>query len=377
MHEFDPYLVTFNNSKIYKELLKNNPCYWDIKNKCWVISRYQDVIDGLKNYNRYTSNYGITLESRKTVIDGNSEMPFFELDPPQHTYQRRIINRILSSQLNNDVKSTISNIFISCFDSVDISQPVDVVNTVFTDYPIMVISSIFGIDEKDTVLLKTESKKLFNLSPLPEQLSALHKIGKFFYFNTPDKIKKIIEIEFANNDIDEKTIIAMATSIVIAGHETVTSELSNMLYNCYTYPDQYSSVISNAEMIPKFVQESLKHRYTSQFVIRTSTEDHKLYDKLIKKGDTVLFLNGAANIDYQSDISELEAFDIHRDYPKNNLAFSYGPHSCPGSNLAKIEMEIALLNIINLFPYFDIVDMRLVERANLSGLMWKNMYVKF
>lgn len=378
-YQYDPYLVTLDNYKIYNYLLKNNPCFWDDRYQCWIVSRYSDITSCLRNYKRYTSNYGITFETLRKFEDiiSNYNLPFFEMDPPHHSIQRRIINRILSSQIEKNLKLDVENIFQNCMNSFNLKNPIDVVNTIFLEYPILVISYIFGISENESKFLKHESKKLFNLSPIDDQIDAIKNIGKFFKNNTPQKIKEILEEELYILNIKNNDIITIAASIVIAGHETITAELSNLIYNCYIYKNEFKKIIENKKLIKNFVEESLRHRYMSHFVIRTSTEDHYLYNSRIKKGDAVLFLNGSGDLDPEIYGENSSAFSIERDYSKANLSFGYGAHSCPGQNLAKLEINTALEYIINNYKDFYITDKKLLSRFNLSGAVWENLYVQF
>jgi len=371
---YDPHKVTFDNISKYKLLRNSGGCHWNEKHNCWMISRYTDVVSGLRDYKKYTANYGTTLETRREELRKN--LLFHELDPPEHSEFRKIINRIISNKVNEELKLKIKNEFSNELKLI-LNKNTDIINGLFILFPIYVIFDLFGIDRDHLDFIKEQSKKLFNLSSFEEQRNATINLAKFFSNNPPDLIIQIAETEFLNVNLTKKDISTICTSIAIAGYETVSAELANLIYNCKQYPEEYNKILDNKELIPLFVEESLRHRYLSQFVIRTSTVDHTLNNQLIKAGDTVMFLTASAGFDEEFLDDHPEQFLINREINKHNFAFGYGPHTCPGQRLAKLEMISILESIIEISPKFDITSGNLRNRADLSGMMWNTLNVKF
>ena len=371
---YDPHKVTFDNIHKYKLLRESGGCHWNDKHNCWMISRYEDVTSGLRDYDRYTANYGTTLETRRKELNNN--LPFHELDPPKHNEFRKVINRIISSQLNEKLKLEIKNNFSNELMLI-LNKNTDVINGLFMLFPMYVIFNIFGIDKNHLDFIKEQAKKLFDLSSKEEQKNAVINLASFFYKNPPDLVLQMAEKEFSNINLTKKDIGTLCTSIAIAGYETVSAELANLIYNSKQYPEEYKKILSNKELIPLFVEESLRHRYLSQFVVRTAVVDHELNNQFIKAGDTVMFLTASAGFDEKFIGDHSEEFLINREINKHNFAFGYGPHTCPGQRLARLEMIAILESITEISPSFEIISGTLRNRADLSGMMWNNMIIKF
>jgi len=371
---YDPYEVTFDNYKKYKLLRHLDGCHWNDEHKIWIVSKYTDVVSCLRDYSKYTANYGTTLETKRSELYDN--LPFYELDPPAHTEFRKIINRIISSQVSEELKLKIKNNFSNELKSI-LNKDIDIINSLFMLFPIYVIFDIFGIDKDHLEFIKEQAKKLFDLSSKEEQKEAVMNLAGFFYKNPPGLVIEIAEKEFSNVNLTKKVIGTLCTSIAIAGYETISAELANLVYNCKKHPEEYYRILNNNELIPLFVEESLRHRYLSQFVIRTATVDHVLNNKFIRAGDTVLFLTASAGFDEEFIKDSPDEFLINREINKHNFAFGYGPHTCPGQRLARLEMTSILESIVEISPNFEIISGVLRNKADLSGMMWDSLHMRF
>lgn len=371
---YDPHKVTFDNINHYKLLKENGDCVWDDKNNLWIISGYNNVKNGLKDYKRYTANYGTTLETRRT--DLYEKLPFHELDPPENIEIRRLINQVISAKVDNDFKLKLKNNFkdelIPC-----LNKEIDVVNNLFLIFPMMVIFDLLGVEKKNIDFIKSQSKKFFDMSCEKDKQNARLEIADFVYNNPPDLVMQIFNNESTSKKFTKKSISYICVAILAAGFETVAAELTNLIYNCNRYTSEYYKVLRNPKLVPFFVEESLRYRYLSQFIIRTSTCDHNFNGNKIKSGDTVMFVTGSAGFDSDYLQDRPGNFIIDRDISKHNFAFGYGPHVCPGQKIARSEMIAVLESIIEISPKFKITSGSLKARADLSGMMWDSMNVEF
>jgi cytochrome P450 len=114
------------------------------------------------------------------------------------------------------------------------------------------------------------------------------------------------------------------------------------------HPQQWSALQDNPALLPSALKELLRFDSPVQYTGRRLKEDVRLHGQLMKKGQLVIALIGAANRD-PAKFSEPDVLDIHRNQGAH-LSFGYGPHVCIGAVLTYLEAEIALRSVMRRLP---------------------------
>jgi cytochrome P450 len=155
-----------------------------------------------------------------------------------------------------------------------------------------------------------------------------------------------------------------ASWLLIAGHETTVSQISNCVVTLFRHPDQARLLAERADLLPRAVEELLRYsRLFSSLLSRVAFQDLTLGQTKISAGQTVVPLIAVANRD-PSVFPEPDRFDITRTGPAPHVAFGHGPHYCLGAQLAHLELRIALSALLARFP-------TLAPATNLADLHWK------
>jgi cytochrome P450 len=103
------------------------------------------------------------------------------------------------------------------------------------------------------------------------------------------------------------------------------------------------------------------------------TTDVELHGETLPAGTAVLLLNASANRD-ERHYPNADQFDIHR-APQPHLSFGYGIHFCLGAALARLEGRVALDEVLNRFPTWD-VDWDNAKQARTSTVRgWETLPV--
>jgi hypothetical protein len=155
--------------------------------------------------------------------------------------------------------------------------------------------------------------------------------------------------------------------MIIAGNETTTKLLGNAVYWLARHPDQRALVRAHFDLVPRWVDETLRYDNSSQMLARTLTADTTLHGKTMRAGEKVLLLIGAANRDERA-FPDPDRFDLMRDQSES-LSFGKGTHFCLGASLARLEGRVALEAVQRRFPDFSIDTTALVRvhSANVRG----------
>jgi pimeloyl-[acyl-carrier protein] synthase len=136
--------------------------------------------------------------------------------------------------------------------------------------------------------------------------------------------------------------------ILNAGHETTQILLGNTLASLLASPDQLRRIRDEPGLVKGAIEECLRYNGPMKGTMRVTSEDLQIKDVAVKQGDRVMLLMASANRD-PSKFENPDLLDITR-FPNPHLAFGHGIHFCLGAPLARLEVEIALREIVKRFP---------------------------
>ncbi len=142
---------------------------------------------------------------------------------------------------------------------------------------------------------------------------------------------------------------ALGITLVVAGAETTTFLLANLLYNLAVMPAERMALCRDPALIPAFIDESLRHSGPPQRLFRIATRDVEVGGCLIKAGEWVALFFGAANHD--ADVfPEPARFEMARENANRHLSMGLGIHHCLGFAVAKLEAGALIEAVLGRFP---------------------------
>jgi len=136
--------------------------------------------------------------------------------------------------------------------------------------------------------------------------------------------------------------------IVIAGHETTANIIGTTLHLLLAHPDQRRLVDDDPTLVADAVREALRLESPVPLGIREATTDTTVGGHPVAAGTTVQVLFGAANRDPEV-FPDPGRFDIQRS-ETGHIAFGHGTHFCVGAQLAQLEAEIAITQLLRRNP---------------------------
>ena len=130
-------------------------------------------------------------------------------------------------------------------------------------------------------------------------------------------------------------------------------------------------MVEDRSLIPNVINETLRFEPTGHSTARYVVQDIEYHGSRIPAGSPILLISASANRDprrYQKP----DSFDIRRK-DQHHLTFGYGLHFCLGANLAKLEGRVALDEILNRWPEWDVDydGMKLAPTSTVRG--WESM----
>jgi cytochrome P450 len=138
------------------------------------------------------------------------------------------------------------------------------------------------------------------------------------------------------------------------------------------YPDQRRELVANRSLLPAAIEELLRFEPPAPHVSRYVTRDVEYYGQRVPAGNALMLIVGAANRDPRRFGEDSEQFNVHRE-PHQHVAFGVGTHFCLGNALARLEGRVALDEILDRFPEWE-VDLSSAELSPTSTVRgWESM----
>ena len=172
-------------------------------------------------------------------------------------------------------------------------------------------------------------------------------------------------------------VIRFCVTLVVAGAETTTFLLANLLDHLAAMPDIRRRLIDDPSRIAAFIDESLRHSGPPQRLFRVATRDVTVGDKEIRAGDWVALFFAAANHD-PAVFPQPTVFDLERQNLNRQLSMGAGIHHCLGFAVAKLEATAMVEAVLERFPDLVPGDTPAVpQQASLLTKSWSQLYIRF
>jgi cytochrome P450 len=365
---YDPYDVAIDADPYptYKRLRDEAPLYRNEQLDFWGLSRFADVEAALKDTTRLSSAKGDILE----VVKADPVMPagvFINEDPPEHTMHRALVSRAFTPGRMRKLEEQIRAFCAACLDPLDGDDRFDFVLDLGAQMPVKAIGMLMGIPEADQVSVRdAAARKLRNKPGEPLKVTKERYFSGRAYADyvawraenpSDDLVTELLNVEFDDLDgkrrkLSQEELLTFIAVIAGAGVET-TGRLFGWIGKVLAeHPDQRAEVAADRSLVPNTIEELLRYEPPGPHVARYVTEDIEYHGQVVPAGSALLLMVSAGNRD-ERRFENPDRFDIHRDIGQS-LTFGYGAHYCLGAALARIEGRIALDEVLDRWPEWEI-----------------------
>jgi len=373
---YDPY-VAINEADpypLYKRMRDEAPLYYNDKHDFYAVTRYEDCERGLVDAKRYISGRGGILE----LIKANIELPpgnlIFE-DPPAHDVHRSLLSRVFTPRRVSALEPKIREFCAHSLDPLVGEREFDIIADLGAQMPMKVVGMLFGIPEEDQASVRAGADhQLRTKAGEAMQVDDGATFGSEMFADyidwrlehpSDDLMTELLHTEFEDEHGVTRTLtrdeaLLYTTVVAGAGNETTTRLIGWFGKVLAENPDQRRELVEDRSLIPNAIEELLRYESPGPQIARYMPEDVDMYDHTVPEGSVMLFIVSAANRD-ERRWEHADQFDIHRKVSQH-LAFGYGIHYCLGAALARLEGRIALDEMLNRFPEWE-VDL---DRARIA-----------
>lgn len=386
---YDPWDVELNADPypMFKRLRDQSPLYYNAEHDFYAVSRFDDVNGVLVDYKTFSSARGVVLEIIKSGMEIPPGVLIFE-DPPIHDIHRNLLARAFTPRKINALEPLVRDFTARCLDPLIGEREFDFVKHLGSVMPLRVVSMLFGIPEHFQRLVQEDGDRHVRTErgkQMTDNTDGVLTDGQVFAefidwrvdHPADDLTTELLDAEFEDETgtvrrLRRDELLMFMNVVAVAGAETTTRLIGWTGKLLSEHPDQRSLLAADRSLLPGAIEEIVRYEPPALQAARYVTRDVEFHGQTVPAGSAILGLIGAANRDDRRFGDDAETFDITR-APRQHLTFGVGAHYCLGNALARIEGRVALDEILNRFPDWEIDIDNAVFSSSSAVRGWDSM----
>lgn len=357
----------------------------------WVFARYADCHTLLRHPGTTTGSMVMNEAEREMVLRAQgmwddwqqSMVPEFMStvilmrDPPDHTRMRAVLGKVFTPRAVEALRPHIQQLVDDLL--ADVDTHMDVIADLAFPLPALVICEMLGVPVEDREELKEWSSAAARLlDPLadPEIFRrADHGLRQFTEYFTAliaerraqprdDLLSELIQADDEGEQLSDAELVANATFLFGAGHETTQNLIGNGVHLLAQHPEQHQRLRTEPELIRNAIEEFLRFEPPVQVTGRSITQTIDVGGVELGPGDRCVLLLAAANRDPER-FDRPDELDVARPDPRP-LSFGGGIHHCLGAALARVEGQVTVGTLTRHFARFELDTDQIEWRENFT-----------
>ncbi|MFF5668058.1 cytochrome P450 [Streptomyces griseofuscus] len=351
--DFDPVLAELMREGPVTRIQLPNGEGW-----AWLVTRHDDVrmVTNDPRFGREAVMDKPVTRLAPHFIPDRGAVGF--LDPPDHTRLRRSVTAAFTAKGVERVREKARDMLDERIDQLlKDGPPADLTAAILSPFPIAVICELMGVPAADRHDMH-EWTQLILSSAHGKEVSERAKREMSAYFSgligargssTAEDVTSLLGAAVSAGEVTLEEAVGLAVLLQIGG-EAVTNNSGQMFYLLLTRPDLAERLRHEPEIRPKAIDELLRyipHR-NAVGLSRIALQDVEIRGVRIRAGDAVYVSYLAANRDPEV-FPDPEEIDFSR-CPNPHVSFGFGPHYCPGGQLARLESELLVDALLDRIP---------------------------
>ena len=303
----------------------------------WVVSSYEQALAVAQDWGAFSSAHGLSVSKTPTVV---RNLPV-EADPPEQRVYKRLVNPYFTPAAVARWEQPTRDLVTRLIDGFAGQGSCEFMDAFARPFPALAFFQ-FAVnapaeDLEHVAYLASKSSTPNDPAARDCWLGLYTWIKDFIAARREqpprdDVVDAVINAEIDGRPITDDEIIGTVQLLMLGGLETTAGALGLALLR------------ADPGRIPDAIQELLRLDTSFVSVARTAMSDVELGGQQIRKGDKVLIHWASANRD-GAEFPDPDAFDDRRERNRH-LSFGAGPHRCVGSNLARMNMRIAVEELL-------------------------------
>jgi hypothetical protein len=322
-------------------------------------SRYDDVREIAYDSAHFSSRRVIVRERKVPT----QPAPPITSDPPEHTPARKLLLPAFSPQAVARLEPRARSLCRELLDAIGSAKTCDAAVDYAQHIPVRLIAHMLGVQEQDGDLFRKWIHLVLEVGTSDESviLPALQEMSAYFFTEIKrrgsqrgdDLISFLLDARIDGQPLSEPHLVGTLRLLLIAGIDTTWSGIGASLWHLATHPRDRRRLVAEPSLMPTAVEEFLR-AYAPVTMAREVVKETTVGGCTFREKAQVLLSFPAANRD-PAVFPEADRVIIDR-AENRHAAFGLGRHRCLGSNLARLEMSVALEEWLARFPEFRLAD---------------------
>jgi cytochrome P450 len=330
-------------------------------------TRYDDIVAVAQEHDIFTSRNIIVVPPPSAQLEGpyaGVAAPPITSDPPEHHWHRRTILPTFAPQAvakYEDSTRTLCHELIDGF--IDAGQA-DAAAGYAQQIPVRVIATMLGVPLEMADEFTSWVRGVLEIGLMDPKVRVENRMKILGYFRAQlddrkanpredDLITDLLNTRVDGELVSEDYVMGVCNLMLVAGIDTTWSAIGSSLWHLAQYPEHQTQLREHPEIWPMAIEELLR-AYSPVTMARIVDRDTEFQGCPMHAGDRVLMSFPSANRDPRQFDNPDEVI-LDREHNRH-VAFGAGIHRCAGSNLARLELRVALQTWMERIPEFELVD---------------------
>ncbi len=353
---------------LFEKLRRERPVSWHRhpdsgERGFWAVTRYEDIVRVNRDTATFSSAQGIQVRFEGDGPRGGSGS-MIEADPPRHSRYRKLVAASFMPQAVARLEERIRTRARQALDAIPSNGEFDFVAAYATPIPMAVFYDMMGVPAADHPrILELADLLFFSADPrfggrqerMREAGLEIQAYGRELARRKRAQPQNDLMSGLANAEVDGERLSldelgAFFALLGAAGADTTRATLAYALEALTAFEDQKRLWLNNLEgLAAGAVEECVRWATPTMHMRRTATRDTEIAGQPVRAGDKVALWFTSGNRD-PAKFDAPHRFDILRS-PNPHMAFGMGgPHFCLGAHLARLELRIALTELLRRYP---------------------------
>jgi cytochrome P450 len=362
----------------YHAMRTEDPVYFDKKIGMYLVSRYDDIVEVLRDPITYSDKMGYEamyasghFEEFKQILERDGGGFFRDAikdDPPAHTRVRRLMEKAFTAhrvaQLEPGITKVIVDLVEELADKAEGGKVVDAVGSFAIPLTIRVICEQLGISHFNAEKISRWSQaitaqisKMQDREHMLENAREICDLQNFIIAEMKareaepreDMISDIVHAELEDGGrLEFGEAVSLIRALIIAGNDTTATAIGNLMFILATQPEVLKTLqesVDDDRLMGRFVEELLRFAPPVQGLAKMTTKEVELGGKKLPAGAHLLVMYASGNDD-ETVFECPHKFDLNRGNLGKQVAFGVGVHRCIGAALARMEIKVAAREVV-------------------------------
>jgi cytochrome P450 len=352
--------------------------------RMYVVSRHDLVLEVLRDPRTYSSSFGavsvpLPREQRERLADvyaeGYPRVPtMLTADPPSHTRYRRLVSKAFTPRVVAALEPEIRRIAVELIESWIDRPSIEFVSEFAVPLPVRVIARALDVPDDRLDDFKRWSDDsiagIGTMLAIDDRVAAERGVNEFQHYFADqleqrrehprdDFLTSLLNARIEPDEaadtrpLDLPEMLSILQQLLVAGNETTTKMLTEMMRLLGEHSDQWQQVRADPARIEAVLEETLRLSTPTQGMFRVVTRDVELGGVSLTAGDRIVVVFSSANRD-EALFEHPDHFDPDRSRLRDHVAFGRGIHTCLGAGLSRLEARVALEELSRRVSSFEL-----------------------